>query len=158
LLASYVAQLSPEFVVQAPLPHSVLADQLGALLALTAMDLSGGRASATPAERSLRDQLHDLIRQRCAKISVQAADIANALSIYKRTLHRAMAACGETFQEMLMQARVELASRMLKSRLFDRVTTAEIGRRAGFVDASHSTKVVRERMGQTPLQIRKRRG
>jgi AraC family transcriptional regulator, positive regulator of tynA and feaB len=94
----------------------------------------------------------------CAETSLQAADIANALSISKRTLHRAMAACGETFQEMLMQARVELASRMLQSRLFDWVTTAEIGRRAGFVDASHFTKVVRERMGQTPLQIRKRRG
>ncbi len=36
VLASYVAQLSPDFVVQAPLPQGVLVDQLGALLALTA--------------------------------------------------------------------------------------------------------------------------
>jgi len=41
VLASYVAQLSPEFVVQAPLPQGVLIDQLGALLALTASELSG---------------------------------------------------------------------------------------------------------------------
>ena len=43
VLASYVAQLSPEFVVQAPMPQGVLIDQLGALLALTATELSGGR-------------------------------------------------------------------------------------------------------------------
>ena len=55
----------------------------------------------------------------------------------KRTLHRALAACGETFGAMLIQARVDLAVRMLRSPLFDRVTTAEIGRRAGFSDASH---------------------
>ena len=33
VLASYVAQLSPEFVVEAPLPQGVLIDRLGALLA-----------------------------------------------------------------------------------------------------------------------------
>ena len=54
---------------------------------------------------------------------------------------------------MLIQARVDLAVRMLQSPLFDRVTTAEIGRRAGFSDASHFVKVVRSRTGETPLQI-----
>jgi AraC-like DNA-binding protein len=56
---------------------------------------------------------------------------------------------------MLIQARVDLASRMLQSPLFDRVTTAEIGRRAGFSDASHFTKVMRLRTGQTPRQLRR---
>jgi len=54
VLASYVAQMSPEFVVQAPLPQGVLIDQLGALLALTASELSGRRAVSTPVERSVR--------------------------------------------------------------------------------------------------------
>ena len=58
VLASYVAQLSPEFVVQAPLPQGVLIDQLGALLALTASELSGRRAVSTPAERSVRDHVY----------------------------------------------------------------------------------------------------
>jgi AraC family transcriptional activator of tynA and feaB len=157
VLASYVAQMSPEFVVRAPLPQSILVDQLGALLALTATELSGGKAGTTPPERSLREHVHDLIRQRCPETSLQAADIASSLSISKRTLHRALAACGETFGAMLIQARVELASRMLQSPLFDHVTTAEIGRRAGFSDASHFTKVIRERTGQTPLQMRQAR-
>ena len=155
VLASYVAQLSPEFVVQAPLPQGVLIDQLGALLALTASELSGRRAVSTPAERSVRDHVYDHIRQRCADTSLQAADVASSLHMSKRSLHRALAACGETFGAMLIHARVDLAVRMLQSPLFDRVTTAEIGRRAGFSDASHFVKVLRSRTGQTPLQMRR---
>jgi len=155
VLASYVARLSPEYVVQAPLPEAVLIDQLGALLALTASELSGRSAVSTPAERSLRDQAHDHIRKRCADISLQAADVASSLNVSKRTLHRALAACGETFGAMLIQARVDLALGMLQSPLFDRVTTAEIGRRAGFSDASHFVKVLRRRTGQTPGQMRR---
>jgi AraC-like DNA-binding protein len=157
VLAGYVAQLSPEFVVQAPLPQAVLIDQLGALLALTATELSGRRAASTPAERSVRDKVYDHIRQRCPDTSLRAADIAGSLNISKRTLHRALAACGETFGAMLVQARVDLAARMLQSPLFDRVTTAEIGRRAGFSDASHFTKVLRRLTGHTPLQMRRAR-
>jgi AraC family transcriptional regulator, positive regulator of tynA and feaB len=157
VLASYVAQLSPEFVVQAPLPQSILLDQLGALLALTATELSGSRAVSTPAERSLRDQICDHIKQRCTETSLQAADIAHSLNISRRTLHRTLAACGETFGAMLLQARVDIAARMLQSPLFDRVTAAEIGRRAGFSDASHFTKVLRRHTGRTPLQMRRAR-
>jgi len=155
VLAKYVAQLSPEFVVNAPLPQSVPVDQLGALLALTANDLSGNPADSTPVERSVREQVYDQIRQRCPDRSLQAADVASSLNISKRTLHRALAACGETFGEMLIQARIDLAVRMLQSPLFDRVTTAEIGRRAGFSDASHFVKVLRTHAGQTPLQMRR---
>ena len=155
VLASYVAQMSPEFVVQAPLPQGVLIDQLGALLALTASELSGRRAVSTPVERSVRDHVYDHIRQRCADTALQAADVASSLHMSKRSLHRALAACGETFGAMLIQARVDLAVRMLQSPLFDRVTTAEIGRRAGFSDASHFVKVLRNRTGQTPLQMRR---
>jgi len=157
LLASYVAQLAPEFVVHAPLPHAVLIDQLGALLALTAAELSGSRVGSTPAARSVRDQVHDHITQRCPETSLQAADIASSLNMSTRTLHRALAACGDTFGSMLIQARVDLAVRMLQSPLFDRVTTAEIGRRAGFSDASHFVKVLRRTTGQTPLRMRRAR-
>jgi AraC-like DNA-binding protein len=155
VLTSYMAQLSPEFVVQAPLPQAVLIDQLGALLALVASELSGTRAVSTPGERSVRDRVSDHIRQRCADTSLQAADIASSLHISTRTLHRALGTCGETFGVMLIQARVDLAMRMLQSPLFDRVTTAEIGRRAGFSDASHFVKALRRRTGQTPVQMRR---
>jgi AraC family transcriptional activator of tynA and feaB len=157
VLATYVAQLSPEFVENAPLPQSVLVDQLGALLALTANELSGRPTGSSPVERSVREQVYDQIRQRCPDTSLQAADVASSLNISTRTLHRALAACGETFGEMLIRARVDLAVRLLQSPLFDRVTTAEIGRRAGFSDASHFVKVLRRSTGRTPLQVRRAR-
>lgn len=157
VLASYVAQLAPEFVVQAPLPQAMLIDQLGALLALTAAELSGSRVASTSIERTLRDQVRDHVMQRCPDTSLHAADVARSLNISTRTLHRTLAACGETFGSMLIQARVDLAVRMLQSPLFDRKTTAEIGRRAGFADASHFVKVLRERTGQTPLRTRRTR-
>jgi AraC-like DNA-binding protein len=157
VLASYVAQLSPDFVVQAPLPQALLIDQLGSLLALTAAELSEGRVASTFAERSVRDQVYDHVTQRCPETSLQAADVAGSLNISKRTLHRALAACGDTFGAMLIHARVDLAARMLRSPLFDRVTTAEIGRRAGFSDASHFVKAVRRHTGQTPLNMRRAR-
>jgi AraC-like DNA-binding protein len=158
VLASYVAQLSPEFVVQAPLPPSVILDQIGALLALTANELRGDPLKSTPIERSLRERIRDHIKQRSGEISLQAGDVASSLHISPRTLHRALAASGETFGAMLMHARVDVAVRMLGSPLFDRVTTAEIGHRAGFSDASHFTRVLRRRTGRTPLQVRRARG
>lgn len=157
LLASYVAQLAPEFVVQAPLPQAVLVDQLGALLALTAAELGGGRIESTPVQRSVRDQVRDQVTQRCPDTSLHAAHVASSLHMSTRTLHRALAACGDTFGSMLIQARLDLAVRMLQSPLFDRVTTAEIGRRAGFSDPSHFVKVLRTRTGQTPLRMRRAR-
>ena len=157
VLSSYVAQLSPDFVAQAPIPQSVLIDQVGALLALTAAELRGGHAARTLVERSLRDQIHDHMKQRCMETSLQAADIASSLDISTRTLHRTLAACGETFGAMLISARVDVAARMLQSPLFANVTTAEIGRRAGFSDASHFTRVMRRCTGQTPLMSRRTR-
>jgi AraC family transcriptional regulator, positive regulator of tynA and feaB len=157
VLASYVAQLAPEFVAYAPLPRAVLIEQLGALLALTAAELSGNRVASTPLDRSVRDQVCDHLTQRCPDPSLRAADVARSLNMSTRTLHRALAACGETYGAMLIQARVDLAVRMLRSPLFDRVTTAEIGRRAGFSDASHFVKVLRRRTGQTPLRVRRAR-
>ena len=103
----------------------------------------------------MRDQVRDHIVQRCSETSLRAEDVASALNVSTRTLHRVLAACAETFGAMLIQARVDLAVRMLQSPLFDRLTTAEIGRRAGFSDASHFVKVLRSRTGQTPLRIRR---
>ena len=114
LLASYVAQLAPEFVVHAPLPQAVLIDQLGALLALTAAELSGSNIVSTPIERSVRDQVHDHIVQRCSETSLRAEDVASSLNVSTRTLHRVLAACGETFGAMLIQARVDLAQNSLR--------------------------------------------
>jgi len=158
-LTAFAAQLSPRFLGEtSPLPLSVLADQLGALLALMANELNAPAPRPTRADNALEQRIREVVAQRCAEPALTAPTVASSLDISTRTVHRALARFGETFGTILMNARVELALRMLESPLFRRLTTAEIGRRAGFSDASHFTRVLRRRFGATPGQIRRGRG
>ena len=90
-------------------------------------------------------------------VRLLVGDVAAVLNLSPRTLHRVLASYGETFGRKLIDARFDVAMRMLESRLFDQVTTAEIGRRAGFPNASHFTRVCRARRGCTPGQLRRAR-
>jgi AraC-like DNA-binding protein len=155
VLTSYIGQLSPDFIARSPLPLTVLADHLGALLALAAGELGGVDAWPKRRDVAMFERINECIVQRCAESSLTASDLATSLNISTRTLHRTLAACGQAFATMLIAARVDLAIRMLESPLFNRVTTAEIGKRAGFPDASHFVRVVRKRTGRTPLQVRR---
>jgi AraC-like DNA-binding protein len=154
VLAGYVSQLTPDFILQAPLPDAVLTDHIGALLSLTAAELDGAERAPTMAERCLSDRVADTVRQRCQEPMLSARDIASSLDVSQRTLQRALAKRGETFVSILIQARVDVALRMLCSPSFDRLTTAEIGRRAGFSDPSHFVRVIRRSTGQTPRRLR----
>jgi AraC-like DNA-binding protein len=154
-LSSYLNELSPELAANPPLPLSVMADQVGSLLALTAEALQNASVASTPAVRSLHERIRDHMAHRCTEVELTAADVAAALSISVRTLHRAFAAANQTFGGCLIDARARVAIRMLASPLFKRVTTAEIGRRAGFLSASHFARVIHHRTGRTPLQLRR---
>ena len=154
-LCAYLMQLTPEFVAGSPLPVAVIADQVGALLALVAHELCGTFVAPTRSDRSLHDRVQECVVQRCTESALTAHDVATVLNISTRTLHRSLAANGATFGASLMAARVDLATRMLKSPLFNRLTTAEIGRRAGFSDPSHFVRVLRRRSGSTPSQLRR---
>ena len=156
-LTAFVSGLTPDFVVAAPLSRSLIADHVGALFALYANERSGFRASR-PADRALRDRIEEVVMQRCTEFSLGARDVADALGISTRTLHRRLASCQQTFGAVLMTARVELATRMLESPLFRRLTTSEIGRRAGFSDPSHFARVFRRIRGRTPAQLHGGRG
>jgi AraC-like DNA-binding protein len=154
-LCSFVRQLSPEFVARTSLPPQLVSDQIGALLALVANEMRGGAQVPQRQDPALHDRICDCITQRCTEFSLTAIDVARSLNVSARTLHRSLAANGRTFGDTLMAARVGVAMRMLTSQLCKRLTTAEIGRRAGFSDASHFARVIRRRVGTSPLQIRR---
>lgn len=151
-LTAFLSQLSPELMSEAPVPQQVFADQIGALLALYSNALDSRASAATPLSRALGERAAELLAQRCTEPSLCAADVAQSLGVSTRTLHRVLATNQQTFGLMLMQARVNLATRMLESPLFRRLTTAEIGRRAGFSDPSHFARVFRRHSGITPAQ------
>ena len=154
-MSTYLGELSPEFVLAPPLPFSVLADQVGSLIALAASGLWRATQQYTPIIRSVHERIQECLVQRCTEPQLTAADVAASVSISVRTLHRTFAAANETFGGKLIEARAHVALRMLTSRLFARVTTAEIGRRAGFLSPSHFARVMRHRTGRTPLQLRR---
>src|SRR5262249_30438278 len=131
-LSSYVSELSPDLAAAPPLPLSVIADQVGSLLALTASGLSGATSPGTPPLPTLRERILDCLTERCTEWELTAADVGASVGISVRTLHRVFAVSHETFGDKLIEARARVALRMLASRSFDRLTTGEIGRRAGF--------------------------
>ncbi len=153
-LSSYLAQLSPELAAAPPLPLSVISDQVGALLALTASAMEGVAPAVTAGARSLNGRIRDCIEERCTESELTATDVAASVGISVRTLHRTLSAAGETFGRHLIDARARVAIRMLTSPMFKRVTTGEIGRRAGFSSSSHFVRVMRARCGKTPRQLR----
>jgi AraC-like DNA-binding protein len=153
-LSSYLSGLSPQLAAAPPLPLSFLADQVGSLLLLTASGMAVETFTNTKVVRSLRERIQDCLMQRCMEWQLTATHVATSLSISLRTLHRTFAATNETFGEALMDARARVAIRMLTSPSFNRLTTAEIGRRAGFPSASHFARVIRDRTGRSPLQLR----
>lgn len=154
VLAAFVAQLTPEWAASAPLPAHLLADQFGALLAMASAETSGAMPAARSAQTVRHERIVDCIRQRCTEHALQAADVASSLDVSLRSLHRSLAASGVTFGSLLIRARLDVAVRMLESPRFARLTSGEIGRRAGFADASHFARIVRAAHGRTPVEMR----
>lgn len=150
-LSAYVRQLSMPI---GALPASLVADHLGSLLSL-ALEREHPRQ---PMCRDLAARIDEVLGSRCTEPDLCAHHIAAVLGISVRTLHRALAARRQTFADRLMQHRIQRARRMLASPAFDRVTTAEIGRRVGLVDPSHFVRVCRRLSGFTPQELRLRRG
>jgi AraC-like DNA-binding protein len=154
-LSAFLAQLTPESMLRAPLPARLIFDHIGVLLALAANDANGGGVEVSRKRQPARDRIRSRIAECCTDTAITAPEVAKSLHMSTRTLHRSLAAHGETFGETLIAARVQAALRMLRSPLFKGSTVAEIGYRAGFLDASHFARVLRRRVGMTPLQIRR---
>lgn len=149
-LGAYVRQLG---VPVAALPAALMADHLGSLPALT---LDADKAQG-PACRDLATRIDECLASRCTEPALCAHDIAAMLGVSARTLHRALAASQQTFGDRLMHQRMLRDRRMLKSPAFDRLTTAEVGRRVGLLDPSHFVRVCRRVLGCTPQELRLRR-
>ena len=157
VLSNCVAQLKPSNLPSLALPGQVVADQVGALVTLAAAEIPGALPGQMQKRGDLRDRVLECIRGRCSESELTASDVASALEISTRTVHRTLAAYGETFGRKLIEARIEVGARMLESRLYDRLTIAEIGRRAGFADPSHFARMCRAHLGHTPAVLRRTR-
>ena len=85
-LSSYLAQLSPELAAAPPLPLSVISDQVGALLALTAGAMQSAAPASTAGTRTLGKRIRDCIEERSAECELTAADVAAAVNVSRAHL------------------------------------------------------------------------
>ncbi|WAC57714.1 AraC family transcriptional regulator [Gordonia sp. SL306] len=78
--------------------------------------------------------------------------VARSLGVDRRTVHRRLAAEGETFSSVLDSIRVELAKHMVGNRRHALIEIAEL---LGFSSPGNFSRWFRQRFGQTPTQWRR---
>jgi AraC-like DNA-binding protein len=156
-LSAFVREMSPELAIARPLPAQVMADQVGALLALASGSEPGGTTQTNSALAAVKDRILNGVAERYAEPGLTAVMIARDLVISERTLHRSLSRAGITFVRLLSDYRIAAAARMLSEPRFDPYSVAGIGLRVGFSDPSHFIRQCRGRLGLTPGALRRRR-
>lgn len=135
------------------MPEHLLADQLGAMLS-AALEPA---VAPTRAGRDLAARARALMRDRLDTAGLQASDVAQALGVSLRTLHRAFAAGGASFADSLRGLRLQRAAELLAQPRLAGVSVAEIGRRCGYADASHFVREFQRWHALTPARWRRDR-
>ncbi len=144
--------LVPRELVGLGVPDELIEDQLGALLALAS---GSPRIDVQQVDHELYGRCLCVMRSRMSRPGLVASEIAQACAVSLRTLHRAFAAKNRTFAGVLMELRVDEATRMLTDQRFGGLTIAEIGRRCGFLDPSHFARQFRRLRKSGPREFRR---
>jgi AraC-like DNA-binding protein len=153
-LSAFISGLSPEAIFQSSMPGRLLVDQVGGLLAQVAFQMNGCTARPSLACRALRAKVQALVVQRCGEQRLTSAEVAMELGVPDHEIHAALRACGMTFVQLLTDTRVEQARQLLESPLLRRLNMAEIGWRCGFSDPAHFSRIIRQRTGKLPSDLR----
>jgi AraC family transcriptional activator of tynA and feaB len=152
-LSGLCLQLAGEPALAAQYPAQLLADQVGAMLACAL------EPAQRPAPRAGRADLvaraDALLRERLCVPGLAAADVAAALQVSPRTLHRAFAAADATFMGRLRALRMQRAAELLAQPRLATVSVAEIGRRCGYTDPSHFAREFHRAWGLAPAGWRR---
>jgi AraC-like DNA-binding protein len=137
----------------AALPRSIIAEQIGPLLALAA----GYRPSGSGSHRArLRRRLLQLIEERAADPHLDVMAVASELGISKRYVHALLAEAGTTFRDSMNSIRLERARQCLADSRRTGHRISEIAWRCGFLDPDYFARIFRRKYGRAPSEWRKR--
>lgn len=153
-LANALGNLTSAQLGDLALPRGVVAEQLAALLALSAGN--GAASDLTTHQQALLHRLRQGLRERLADPALDPAALAAEHGLSKRYLHLLFAQAGSSFGAALLELRLEQARRLLEDRRLQRLGIAEIAWRCGFVDPSHFARRFRQRFGLAPAAFRQR--
>jgi AraC-like DNA-binding protein len=150
-LAAMLRTIAKHGLADAILPRSVIADQLGAFLAL----MIGGQGQGISRYQSdVLVRLKRCMQERLDDPDLNPTAVAGAIGISKRHLHGLFAQAGLTFGALLIDMRLERASKMLRDRRFSGYRAGDVAWSCGFTNASHFARRFRAKYGATPLNYR----
>ena len=109
-------------------------------------------AGAGPAAASVRARLLHHIADRLEEGPPQAGDVARRMGMSERTLYRRLSDEGVTYRDVLHEAQIGLARRLLAD---GACSIAEIACRTGFAEQSTFTRAFKRRVGHTPARYRR---
>jgi AraC-like DNA-binding protein len=149
-LGSYLSAMASE-LNEAALPRSIIADQVGTLLALA---VRAPAAEFTTHKAKLLQRILRLIEERSGEPALNPNDIAQELGISKRYLHALLAEGGTTFLGTLGRIRLDRAGELLADRRLGRCQIAEIAAMCGYLDPGYFARAFKRRYGATPRNWR----
>jgi AraC-like DNA-binding protein len=150
-LAALLSTIASRGLGDAALSRSIIADQLGSLLALMA---GVGEDFASQHQAGLFVRLKRALQDRFDDAELDPATLAQEMGISKRHLHGVFAASGATFGGVLMEIRLARAAEMLVDSRYSGYRIGDIAWACGFADPSHFARRFRERHGASPLEMR----
>jgi AraC-like DNA-binding protein len=151
-LAAMLRTIARFGLADAILPRSVIADQLGASLAMM-FGRQGQGFSRHHGEVFVR--LKRFMQERLGDPNLDPVTIANAVGISKRHLHGLFAQAGLTFGALLIDMRLERAATMLRDHRFRGYRASDVAWTCGFSNASHFARRFRAKYGAPPANYRK---
>ncbi|GAB2938707.1 helix-turn-helix domain-containing protein [Streptomyces sp. NPDC059173] len=135
--------------------EALVAPSMELLRAVVSCRLDGSGAGRNPrTEAPLDLRITQYVREHLADPSLSAARIAEAHGISTRHLYAVLARSGISLGDWIRSRRLAECRRELAEPNGRRRTVAGIGRRWGFVDASHFSRVFRQEYGMSPRDWR----
>ncbi len=151
-LSGLCMQFAHDPLLAAGYPAHLLCDQLGAMLAAA---IEPAQPVSSSSHRDLFDRARRLQQDQLDQPGLTSQRAADQLGVSVRTLHRAFAAESTSFALSLRQIRLERAAALLKQDRLANVSVSELGRRCGFVDASHFVREFQRHFLTTPARWRR---
>jgi AraC-like DNA-binding protein len=157
LVQCFVTRLARDADRYGPRDGARLADTVLDLLSVwLAGELDAGAAPPESRGRALVAQSQAFIAEHLAEQSLSPHTVAGAQHVSLRTLQAVFAAQGLTVTGWIRQCRLEACRRDLGNPRLASVAVATVGRRWGFENAAHFSRLFRQAYGMSPRAFRAR--
>jgi AraC-like DNA-binding protein len=160
-LPAMLAAYFHAFVREAPHLSGVAADHaVATLVQLTVMTRGSSSAKEESGRAAIREGLLQRVRDVVAinldRADLSAPQVAAALGISERQLHRLFEPTGLTFARHVLACRLERARLVLKQ--YPALSVADVAKRCGFDGVSTFYRVFRKAYGLSPTDLRQGTG